>query len=54
MTLLMHYQEHEEIGKEQERRKIIVKMIDQGFSTEQIMVVCDTSKEEIERCKKNM
>lgn len=54
MTLLMHYQEHEEIGKEQERRKIIVKMIHQGFSMEQIMAVCDTSKEEIERYEKDM
>lgn len=60
MTLFMHYQEYEElgkeigkeIGKELERRKIIVNMIHQGYNTEEIILICDTSKEEINSCVK--
>ena len=35
----------------QERRKIILKMLRQGFPEEQIIVICDTTKEEIEACR---
>ncbi len=59
MTLLMRDQENREIGREegrkegraQERQKIIVKMIKQGFSEEQIILLCDTSKDEIRNCR---
>lgn len=54
MTLLMRDQENQEKGKVQERHKIIMKMIRQGFSVEQIVALCETSKEEIEECKKKM
>lgn len=56
MTLLMRDQENIEIGMEKgtlkERRKIITKMLYQGFNDEQIMSVCETSEEEINECKK--
>ena len=56
MTLLMRDQENQEIGKEiwkeMERRKIIRKMLRQGFSNEQIMMLCDTTESEIESCRK--
>ncbi len=63
MTLLMRDQENREIGREegrkegrregreQERQKIIIKMIKQGFSDEQIILLCDTSKDEIRNCR---
>lgn len=56
MTLLMRDQENMEKGMEKgiekERQRIIVKMVKQGFSNEQIITLCDTSEDEIERCKK--
>ena len=64
MTLLMRDQENIEKGMEkgiekgiergtlQERRKIIIKMLYQGFNDGQIMSVCETSEEEINECKK--
>ena len=62
MTLLMRDQENIEKGIEQgiekgtlqERRKIIVKMIGQGFNDGQIMSVCETNEEEISLCRKIM
>lgn len=33
--------------REQERQQIIIKMIKQGFSDEQIVLLCDASKDEI-------
>ena len=62
MTLLMRDQENIERGIEQgiekgtlqERRKIIVKMIGQGFNDGQIMSVCETNEEEISLCRKIM
>ncbi len=62
MTLLMRDQENIEKGIEkgiergtlQERRKIIIKMIGQGFNDVQIMSVCETNEEEISLCRKNM
>ena len=54
MTLLMRDQENIEKGTLQERRKIIIKMLCQGFNDEQILSVCETSEEEINECKKNM
>lgn len=38
----------------QERRKIIIKMISQGFNDAQIMSVCETNEEEISDCKRTM
>ena len=52
MTLLMRDQENIEKGTLKERRKIITKMLYQGFNDEQIMSVCETSVEEINECKK--
>lgn len=66
MTLLMRDQENIERGMEkgmekgiakgtlQERRRIIIKMIGQGFNDMQIMSVCETSVEEIDECKRSM
>ncbi len=58
MTLLMRDQENIEKGIEkgtlQERRKIIIQMIGQGFNDGQIMSVCETNEEEISLCRKNM
>lgn len=66
MTLLMRDQENMEKGMEkgiekgiekgtlQERRKIIIKMIGQGFNDVQIMSVCETSAEEINECRRSM
>lgn len=62
MTLLMRDQENMEKGIEkgiekgtlQERRKIIIKMIGQGFNDVQIMSVCETSAEEISECRRSM
>ncbi len=66
MTLLVRDQENIEKGIEQgieqgiekgtlqERRKIIVKMIEQGFNDGQIMSVCETNEEEISLCRKIM
>ena len=70
MTLLMRDQENLEKGIEkgmekgmkkgiekgtmQERRKIIIKMIGQGFNDVQIMTVCETSAEEISECRRSM
>lgn len=51
MTLWMRDQENQEIGREEERRKIIIKMLEQGFSDEQIVLLCDTSKDEIKICR---
>ena len=55
MTLLMRDRENQEIGREEgreeERRKIIIKMIKQGFGDEQILLLCDTSEAEIMSCK---
>ena len=56
MTLLMRDQENLEKGIEkgmlQERKKIIVKMIGQGFNDMQIMSICETNEEEISECRK--
>ena len=41
-----------EQGKVQERQKIILKMVKQGFSNEQIIMLCDISENEIERYRK--
>lgn len=66
MTLLMRDQENLEKGIEkgikkgiekgtmQERRRIIIKMIGQGFNDVQIMTVCETSAEEISECRRSM
>lgn len=58
MTLLMRDQENQEIGEKngvvKERRRIMIKMLRQGFNNEQIMTLCDISKEEIEKCKKEL
>ncbi len=58
MTLLMRDQENQEIGKKEgiasERRRIVIKMLRQGFNNEQIMMLCDTSKEELEEYKKEL
>ncbi|WP_333651191.1 Rpn family recombination-promoting nuclease/putative transposase [Lacrimispora sp.] len=62
MTLLMRDMENIEKGMEkgieqgmeQERRKIIMKMLSQEFPVEQIMAVCDASRDEIEVCRKNL
>lgn len=54
MTLLMRDMENIEKGIEQERRKIIMKMLSQEFPVEQIMAICDASRDEIEACRKNL
>ena len=62
MTLLMRDQENVERGMEkgiakgtlQERRRIIIKMIGQGFNDMQIMSICETSVEEIDECRRSM
>lgn len=59
MTLLMRDQENIEKGREEGRKegrlqqlqKIIIKMVNQGFSDEQIIVLCDTSEDEIAKCR---
>lgn len=56
MTLLMRDQANQkidmEIGMEMERQKIIIRMIDQGFANSQIIMLCNTTEEEIEKCRK--
>ena len=52
MTLLMRDKANQEIGREIERQKIIIRMINQGFANNQIIMLCDTSEEEIEKCGK--
>ena len=54
MTLLMRDRENIEKGTLQERRRIIIKMIGQGFNDMQIMSVCETNEEEISLCRKSM
>lgn len=54
MTLRMRDQENQEIGMKIERCKIIVKMIKQGFADEQILLLCDTSKDEIMSCREGI
>lgn len=54
MTLLMRDKENVDKGKIQERQKIIIKMLRQGFSTEQIIGICETNEDEIEECKNKM
>ena len=58
MTLLMRDQENIEKGIEkgtlQERRKIIIRMIGQGFNDVQIMSLCETNEEEISECRRSM
>ncbi|XCP85609.1 hypothetical protein ABXS75_02045 [Roseburia hominis] len=51
MTLLMRDQENIEKGIEKERQRIIIKMVKQGLSNEQIIMLCDTSEDEIRKCK---
>ena len=51
MTLLMRDKANQEIGREIERQKIIIRMINQGFANNQIIMLCDTSEEEIEKCR---
>ena len=55
MTLMMRDRENHKQGmkegKREERRKIISKMILQGFDDEQIMMLCETTKEEIKLCR---
>lgn len=56
MTLLMRDQENIEKGIEQgtekERRKIILNMLKEGLSCEQICRLCDAAEEEVELCRK--
>lgn len=52
MTLLMRDQENIEKGTLNERKKIIIKMIDQGFNDMQIMSLCETNEEETSECRK--
>lgn len=52
MTLLMRDQANQKIGMEMERQKIIIRMIDQGFANNQIILLCNTTEEEIEKCRK--
>ena len=58
MTLLVRDQENIEKGIEkgtlQERRKIIIRMIGQGFNDVQIMSLCETNEEEISECRRIM
>lgn len=58
MTLLMRDQENIEKGieqgREKERRKIILNMLKQGLSCEQICKFCDMTEEEVELCRKNI
>lgn len=62
MTLLMRDQENIEKGKmegrkegiKEERRKIIIKMLSQGFTDGQIMSLCDTTEKEINDCRKQL
>ena len=66
MTLLMRDQENIEKGRIQgrkegikegireERRKIIINMLSKGYTNEQIMMLCDTSYEEVNECKKSL
>lgn len=51
MTLLMRDQENQEIGEKKERQRIIIKMINQGLSDEQIIMFSDASEDEIARCR---
>ena len=54
MTLLMRDQENLEKGINQERKKIVLKMIQQGFTIGQIMAVCEVTEEEIKRFVDNV
>lgn len=58
MTLLMRDQENIEKGRiqgrKEEHRKIIINMLSKGYTNEQIMMLCDTSYEEINECKKSL
>lgn len=62
MTLLMRDQENIEKGRiqgrkegiKEERRKIIINMLSKGYTNDQIMMLCDTSYEEINECKKSL
>lgn len=54
MTLLMRDQENLEKGINQERKKIVMKMIQQGFTIGQIMAVCEVTEEEIKRFVDNV
>ena len=62
MTLLMRDQENIEKGRiqgrkegiKEERHKIIINMLSKGYTNEQIMMLCDTSYEEINECKKSL
>lgn len=51
MTLMMRDRENHKQGKQEERRKIIRNMILQEFDDEQIMMLCETTKEEIMICR---
>lgn len=51
MTLRMREKEIWKEATEEERRKIIIKMIKQGFGDEQILLLCDTSEAEIMSCR---
>lgn len=50
----MERQEAWEEGEEHERRKTIMRMLKKGFAETQIMELCDTTKEEIETCRKSL
>lgn len=52
MTLLMRDKANQKIGMEIERQKIIIRMIEQELTNNQITLLCDTSEEEIENCRK--
>ncbi len=54
MTLLMRDQENMEQGMKKERKRIITKMIRQGFSNSQIIELCDTTNEEVNECRKDI
>ncbi|MCM1246734.1 MAG: hypothetical protein NC293_13935 [Roseburia sp.] len=51
MTLLMRDRENHKQGEREERHKIIRNMIRQGFNDEQIMMLCETTSEEIMTCR---
>ena len=54
MTLLMRDQENLEKGRTLERKKIILNMLRKGYSTEQIMLLVDTTEEEINAYKADL
>ena len=54
MTLLMRDQENLEKGRTLERKKIILNMLQKGYSTEQIMLLVDTTEEEINAYKADL